>query len=99
MGMGMGMAQGMQPGMGMNMGMNQQEMNEGKSEGDKEGGDKIKTAASNGKTTEGDGAFINLRKRERDKVQQGGEAQFPAEFRELIKQYNINIKNNKPASK
>ena len=92
-----GMAKGNEPGMGKNMGKAQQGMNETKSEGDKDGGDKIKNAASNGKNTEGDGAFINLRKRERDKVQQNAEAQFPAEFRELIKQYNINIKNNKPA--
>ena len=40
------------------------------------------------------GNFINLQKLERDKVQQSAEAAFPAEFRELIKQYNINIKKN-----
>ena len=65
-------------------------------EGDKDGPEKLKNSASSGNATTGDGAFINLRKRERDKVQQNAEAQFPAEFRELIKQYNINIKNNKP---
>jgi hypothetical protein len=56
----------------------------------------LKNAASSGSGQNGDGAFIHLRKRERDKVQQNAEAQFPAEFRELIKQYNINIKNNTP---
>ena len=71
-------------------------MNSAKSEGDKDGPEKLKNSASSGNNANGDGGFINLRKRERDKVQQGGEAQFPAEFRELIKQYNINIKNNKP---
>ena len=39
-----------------------------------------------------------LRKKNRDKVQSGGDAQFPAEFRELIKQYNVNIKNAKPTT-
>ena len=54
----------------------------------------MKDGKASGKTVEGDGSFINLQKRERDKVQQQAEAAFPAEFRELIKQYNINIKNN-----
>ena len=71
--------------------------NETQSEGDKDGPEKLKNGASSGNGTAGDGGFIHLRKRERDKVQQNAEAQFPAEFRELIKQYNINIKNNKPA--
>ena len=60
------------------------------------GPEKLKNAASAGNNMAGDGGFIHLRKREREKVQQNAEAQFPAEFRELIKQYNINIKNNKP---
>ena len=38
-----------------------------------------------------------MRNKDRDKVQQTSDTQFPAEFRELIKQYNINIKNGKPA--
>ena len=42
---------------------------------------------------EADGTFIQLQKKEREKVQQNAEMAFPAEFRELIKQYNINIKN------
>ena len=47
-----------------------------------------------------DGSFINLQKKERDKVQQNAEAAFPAEFREKLKQYNINIKNaGKPQAK
>ena len=61
------------------------------------GGDKLKNAASSGNNATGDGSFINLRNKERDKVQQGADAQFPAEFRELIKQYNVNVKNAKPA--
>jgi hypothetical protein len=87
--MGMGMGQG--------MGMAQQGMNQGQSEGDMNGGDKLKNAASSGNNATGDGSFINLRNKERDKVQQGADAQFPAEFRELIKQYNVNVKNAKPA--
>ena len=31
-------------------------------------------------------------------MQQGADAQFPAEFRELIKQYNVNIKNARPTT-
>jgi hypothetical protein len=98
MGMAKGMAPGMQPGKGLQPGMGQP-MNPNQSEGDKDGPEKLKNAASSRNNQSGDGGFINLRKRERDKVQQGGEAQFPAEFRELIKQYNINIKNNKPMHK
>jgi hypothetical protein len=71
-------------------------MNPGQSEGDMAGGEKLKNAASSGNQATGDGTFINLRKKEREKVQQGADAQFPAEFRELIKQYNVNIKNAKP---
>ena len=99
MGMGMqpGMGQmgmGMQPGMGMGQqpGMGQQ-ANKNPSEGDQNGGEKLKNGAVGGDLQTGDGAFIHLKKKERDKVQQNAEAQFPAEFRELIKQYNINIKN------
>ena len=58
----------------------------------------------NGVAANASGNFINLQKMERAKVQQSAEAAFPAEFRELIKQYNINIKKNAkpqpvPASK
>jgi len=108
-GMGMGMGMGMQPGMGMGMGMQPgmgqmgmqmgpggQPMNQGMSEGDMNGTDKLKNAGSSGNNATGDGTFINLRNKDRDKVQQGTDAQFPAEFRELIKQYNVNIKNAKP---
>jgi hypothetical protein len=92
-----GMGQPM-PGMGQPMpGMGMPDPTSKSTEGDKEGPEKLKNAASSGKAVTGDGGFINLRKKERDKVQQNAEAQFPAEFRELIKQYNINIKNNKPA--
>jgi hypothetical protein len=84
-----GQQPGQQPGPGL-------PMNEGISEGDRDGPEKLKHAASSGNGQAGDGGFIHLRKRERDKVQQAAEAQFPAEFRELIKQYNINIKNSKP---
>ncbi len=106
-GMGMGMAMGMQPGMGMGMGMGMQPgmgmgmgtpMNMGTSEGDMYGTEKLKNSASSGTTATGDGAFIKMRSKDRDKVQQTSDTQFPAEFRELIKQYNINIKNAKPAA-
>ena len=91
MGMPMpGMGMGMQPGMGMPMNM-------GMSEGDMNGDDKLKKSGSSGNAATGDGAFIKLRNKDRDKVQQTSDTQFPAEFRELIKQYNINIKNGKPA--
>ena len=53
----------------------------------------MKNDTAKGQDPKGDGSFINLQKRERDKVQQNAESAFPAEFRELIKQYNINIKN------
>ncbi|MDY3554617.1 hypothetical protein R5W24_003743 [Gemmata sp. JC717] len=99
-GMGMGMAQtgmGMQPGTtGMGMGTSQQSTNMGTSEGDRADGEKLKNAGSSGTGTTGDGAFIKLRSKDRDKVQQTTDAQFPAEFRELIKQYNVTIKNGKP---
>ena len=94
-GMGMGMGMGM---MGMGMGMAQQGMNMGMSEGDMNGGEKLKNANSTGNNATGDGNFIKLRNKDRDKVQQTSDTQFPAEFRELIKQYNINIKNGKPAT-
>ncbi len=100
MGMGMGMAQGMGQGMGMAQGMGsnaQQGMNMGMGEGDMAGGEKLKNVGSTGNDTNGDGSFIKMRSKERDKVQQATDSQFPAEFRELIKQYNINIKNGKPA--
>ena len=76
-----------------------QERNQAKGEGNREGTSPTKNAASSGQTQQGDGSFINLQKRERDKVQQNAEAAFPAEFRELIKQYNINIKNGPAAQK
>ncbi|HEV3439866.1 MAG TPA: hypothetical protein VG122_21040, partial [Gemmata sp.] len=102
-GMGMGMGEkGMgEKGMGMGekgMGMGQanQGMNPGMSEGDMNGAEKLKNVGSSGVQATGDGTFINLRKKEREKVQQAADAQFPAEFRELIKQYNVNIKNAKP---
>jgi hypothetical protein len=69
------------------------EKNEGKAEGNREGDAKLKNAASSGKENGGDGTFIQLQKKERDKVLQAAEMAFPAEFRELIKQYNINIKS------
>jgi hypothetical protein len=112
MGQGMGMAQGMAQGMGQGMGMGmgqpgqtgmgmgqnaQQATNEGMSEGDPMGGEKLKNSRSSANNASGDGSFIHLRKKEREKVQQGADAQFPAEFRELIKQYNVNVKNAKPA--
>ncbi|QJW92727.1 hypothetical protein [Frigoriglobus tundricola] len=95
MGMGMQPGTGTQPGMGMGMGP---PMNAGTSEGDMNGTEKLKNAASSGTAATGDGAFIKMRSKDRDKVQQTGDTQFPAEFRELIKQYNINIKNAKPAA-
>ncbi|QDU22272.1 hypothetical protein [Urbifossiella limnaea] len=95
MGMGMGMQPGMQPGKEPGKGEPQ---NAGVSEGDKDGDEKLRNKASGGTAQSGDGAFIHLRKRERDSVQQAGEAQFPAEFRELIRQYNINVKNNRPTA-
>lgn len=107
-GMGMGMGMGMQPGMGMGMGMGMmgmgmqpgmgmgQPMNMGMSEGDMAGDEKLGKKNSSGNGATGDGAFIKLRSKDRDKVQQAADTQFPAEFRELIKQYNVNIKNGKP---
>ncbi|MCS6865759.1 MAG: hypothetical protein RMJ56_14775 [Gemmataceae bacterium] len=98
--MGMGqMGQGMgQMGQGQGMGSNaQQGMNMGMGEGDMAGGEKLKNVGSMGNDVTGDGSFIKMRSKERDKVQQATDSQFPAEFRELIKQYNINIKNGKPA--
>ena len=94
-GMGMGMGMGMQPGM-MGMGMGQP-MNMGMSEGDMNGGEKLKNAPSSANNATGDGSFVKMRNKDRDKVQQTSDTQFPAEFRELIKQYNINIKNGKPS--
>jgi len=76
--------------MGMGMGMDK---NEGMGTGDRTGAGENKNTASSGKEGNGDGGFIQLQKMERDKVLQNIEAAFPAEFRELIKQYNINIKN------
>jgi hypothetical protein len=67
----------------------------GMGEGDMKGGEKLKNANSTGNNATGDGSFIKMRNKDRDKVQQTGDTQFPAEFRELIKQYNINIKNGK----
>ena len=96
MGQGQAQAKGGQPKQPGEPGMGEPR-NEGQSEGDKDGPEKLKNSASSGRDVVGDGGFIHLRKRERDKVQQDAAAQFPAEFRELIKQYNINIKNNKPA--
>jgi hypothetical protein len=102
MGQGMGMGMGMgQMGMGMGMGMGnnaQQAQNRGMGEGDMQGGEKLKNVGSSGNAATGDGSFIKMRGKERDKVQQAGGTQFPAEFRELIKQYNINIKNGKPSN-
>ncbi len=99
MGMGMGqMGMGMGQ-MGMGMGNNaQQSQDKGRGEGDMQGGEKLKNAASSGNLVTGDGRFVKMRGKERDKVQQAGGTQFPAEFRELIKQYNINIKNGKSST-
>ena len=112
-GMGQPMpGQGQQPGQGKEPGKGQpgkgqqpgdqpgqsdQAENEGVSQADQNGGEKLKNAASSGAMKGGDGGFIHLRKRERDSVRQAGGEQFPAEFRELIKQYNINIKKTDPA--
>ena len=71
-------------------------MNETRSDGDMNGPEKLKNAGSTGNNATGNGTFINLRAKDREKVQQGTDTQFPAEFRELIKQYNVNIKNAKP---
>jgi hypothetical protein len=85
--------QGQQPGQPGQKGQNPQEKNEGRAEGDREGMGPNRNAAVRGSDAKGDGTFINLQKREREKVQQAAEAAFPAEFREFIKQYNINIKD------
>ena len=96
--------QGKEPGKGTKPGTKPGEkpgegdpQNEGTSEGDQNGPEKLKNAGVSGEMKTGDGGFINLRKRERDSVRQAGGEQFPAEFRELIKQYNINIKKTDPA--
>jgi hypothetical protein len=67
-------------------------------EGDMQGSEKLKNTGSSGNNGTGDGSFIKMRSKEREKVQQATDSQFPAEFRELIKQYNINIKNGKPSN-
>ena len=83
---------------GMGMGQNaQQGTNQGMGEGDPMGGEKLKNARSSANNATGDGSIIQLRKKERYKVQKGAEAQYPAEIRERIKQYNVNVKNAKPA--
>jgi hypothetical protein len=82
----------------MGMGNNaQQGKNMGMGEGDMQGGEKLNKSGSTGNGANGDGSFIKMRNKDREKVQQTSDTQFPAEFRELIKQYNINIKNGKPA--
>ena len=70
----------------------------GMGEGDMMGSDKLKNTGSSGNNATGDGSFIKMRNKDRDKVQQTSDTQFPTEFRELIKQYNINIKNGKPSN-
>ncbi|MBX9623969.1 MAG: hypothetical protein K2X82_09190 [Gemmataceae bacterium] len=96
--------QGKEPGKGQQPGQKPgdqpgpgEPQNEGVSQGDQNGPEKLKNAASSGTMKGGDGGFIHLRKKERDSVRQAGGDQFPAEFRELIKQYNINIKKTDPA--
>ena len=75
-----------------------QEKNEGQAgTGDRTGAGENKKTESSGKDGKGNGSFIELQKKERDKVQQATESAFPAEFRELIKQYNLNIKNGAKA--
>jgi hypothetical protein len=69
------------------------ERNTARGEGDRQTPGKNRNGESGGTGSTADGTFINLQKRERDRVQQTAEAAFPAEFRELIKQYNINIKS------
>ncbi len=68
------------------------------SEGDQNGDEKLNKAGSNGNLVTGDGSFIQLRSKERERVQQGADARLPAEFRELIKLFNMNIKNAKPTT-
>ncbi|MGL6075081.1 MAG: hypothetical protein ACRC8S_13055 [Fimbriiglobus sp.] len=90
---------GMEPGMGEPMDGKQGDgevKNETKGEGDRQlqGANEGKATKVKGTDNAKAGNFINLQKLERDKVQQNSEAGFPAEFRELIKQYNINIKKN-----
>lgn len=53
-------------------------------------------ATARGADATGDGTFIRLRDLTRDRVRQSAEAAFPAEFREQIKQYNINVKDDRP---
>lgn len=72
-------------------------MNQTISEGDQNGDDKLNKAGSSGNLATGDGSFIQLRSKERERVQQGADARLPTEFRELIKLFNMNIKNAKPA--
>lgn len=87
-----------QPGQPGQKGQNQDEKNDGKAEGDREGTGPARNSGVRGNDAKGDGTFINLQKREREKVQQAAEAAFPAEFREFIKQYNINIKDKPKAA-
>ena len=111
MGMQPGMGMGMQPGMGpssmakgMQPGMQPGKepgkgdpMNMGISEGDKDRtGQAQERRFLRQRSVTATAASSSFGSSERDKVQQNAEAQFPAEFREMIKQYNINIKNSKP---
>ena len=69
--------------------------NESQSEAARVADEKLKQSAATGAANAAKaGNFIDLQKMERDKVQQSGDAAFPAEFRELIKQYNMNIKKS-----
>ncbi len=66
--------------------------------GDRKTFEEDKKSASGGRLNTAGGSFIDLQKQEREKVQQSLEAAFPAAFRELIKQYNLNIKKAPPAA-
>ncbi|MGL6094216.1 MAG: hypothetical protein ACRC7O_00255, partial [Fimbriiglobus sp.] len=95
---GQGQKPGPQPGKGTG---EAQDKHDAKGDGDGDGqkaGENKNAVARGADVKPTDGTFINLQKREREKVRQNSEAAFPAEFRELIKQYNINIKSStKPA--
>ena len=87
---GQGSKPGSQPGQKPGPG---EEKNEGQNAtGDRTDDLKNNKAASAGVKKDGDGNFIKLQAKDRDKVTTAVEAALPAEFRELIKQYNVNIK-------
>lgn len=70
-----------------------QEQDGNPASGDRRNPGKGNTTRPQGRDQSGNSSFINLQKIDREKVQQSIEAAFPPVFRELIKQYHINVKD------